>query len=82
MTKVSLKMPYYDKALKIDPNFFEALNNKGNALRQIGKYNDAIKCFEKAISLDDRDPQLWINLGVTYYTQQKEKKAIECYDRL
>ena len=42
----------YDKALEIDPNFIQALNNKGNVLRILKRYTEALDVFNKAISKD------------------------------
>jgi tetratricopeptide (TPR) repeat protein len=41
----------YDKALEIDPNYADALNNKGAALKKLGKDKDTNKCFDKARQL-------------------------------
>ena len=38
---------WYDKALKIDPNYVDALNNKGIALNNLGKYQEAIEWYDK-----------------------------------
>jgi tetratricopeptide (TPR) repeat protein len=37
----------YDKALEIDPNYTDALNNKGLALVKLGKIKEAEQCNEK-----------------------------------
>jgi tetratricopeptide (TPR) repeat protein len=42
----------YDKALEINPESADALNNKGAALDDIGKYEEAIECYEKALKLN------------------------------
>ena len=42
----------YDKALKIDPNHVNALNNKGYLLYNQGKYEEAIESFDKALKID------------------------------
>ena len=41
-----------DKALAIDPNYKEALNNKGNALSSQGNYTQAITYYDKALAID------------------------------
>jgi tetratricopeptide (TPR) repeat protein len=42
----------YDKAIKIDPNYALAWNNKDLALYNLGKYNESIECYDKAIKID------------------------------
>ncbi|MGC1264049.1 MAG: tetratricopeptide repeat protein, partial [Nitrososphaeraceae archaeon] len=41
----------FDMALKIDPNFVETLNNKGMALSNLGKYQEAISWFDMALKI-------------------------------
>ena len=45
-------LTFCDKALKVYPNFVTAWNNKGNVLYTLGKKNDAIDCYKKALSLN------------------------------
>jgi len=40
------------------------LNNKGNALVGLGKYNEAIKCFDEAIRLNASTAIAWYNKGL------------------
>jgi len=39
---------------EIDPKNVYAWNNKGVALDKLGKYKQAIKCYDKANALDNR----------------------------
>ena len=41
----------YKKALLINPNFTEAYNNLGNTFKELGKIDESIKCYKKAIKL-------------------------------
>jgi protein O-GlcNAc transferase len=41
----------YQKALTIEPSFPEAYNNLGNALREAGRYDEAIACYSACIQL-------------------------------
>lgn len=43
---------YYDKALVIEPNSIEALQNKGVALYNSGKYEEAVTYFDKVLTID------------------------------
>ena len=43
---------YCNKALRIYPFFVTAWNNKGNVYANMGKKNDAIKCYEKALTIN------------------------------
>ena len=43
----------FDKAVKIKPNFWQAINNKGLAYFEEENLNLSIKFFETAISIED-----------------------------
>ncbi|MGB9869822.1 tetratricopeptide repeat protein, partial [Methanothermobacter sp.] len=45
----------YNKALKINPKYAEAWNNKGAALKELKRYKEALKCYEKVTQLDPED---------------------------
>ena len=48
-------LSYFEQALLLDQNNPELWNYKGVALRSMGRYNDAIDCFNKSLEIDPRD---------------------------
>ena len=48
-------LSYFDQAIVIQPNNPDLLNKKGVALRGLGRYNEALECFNKSLQLDPRD---------------------------
>lgn len=54
----------YDAALKIKPDYPDAVNNKGNAYASIGKFQEAIAMFDKAIQLKPDAPNYRCNRGM------------------
>jgi tetratricopeptide (TPR) repeat protein len=38
--------------LEIDPKYFNAWYSKGIVIAQLGKYNEAVECFDKALEID------------------------------
>jgi tetratricopeptide (TPR) repeat protein len=57
----------YLGVLQIDPNNVNALNNLGNAYRNIGRFMDALLSYREALRIDPDFVRAWHNLGVTYY---------------
>lgn len=55
--------------------------NKGYALHNIGRYDQAIECYDKAIELDPNDVAEWYNKGGYLIHLGKHKDAIECCDK-
>ena len=53
----------YKKALKINPNFVEALNNLGNVFVDKGRLTQASDAFRKALKFLPDNPMLLNNLG-------------------
>ena len=45
----------FQKAILINRNDPDLWNLKGIALRSLGRYNEAIECFNKSLEIDPRD---------------------------
>ena len=45
---------------------YEKLNNQAIELASKGEFTEAIACFKRAISIENQNPLLWFNLGITY----------------
>jgi tetratricopeptide (TPR) repeat protein len=69
-------------ALEIDGNDALALYNKGLALLYLGKYNEAIECYDKALEIDPKYVSALRNKGLALYYLGKYNEAIECYDKV
>lgn len=48
-------LEFFEQALLLDQKNPELWNNKGVALRSIGRYDEAIECFNKSLQIDPRD---------------------------
>ena len=46
---------FFDQALELEPENPDIWNMKGIALRSLGRYNEASKCYNKSLELDPRD---------------------------
>jgi len=57
------------------------LNNKGEALRLQGKYDEAIKVYIKAIELDPNFGMAWGNTGIILVIQGRYNEAIAAFDK-
>lgn len=72
------------KDIKImSPGFTSAdeWNKKGLDFINQGKYEDAIKCFNKVLDSDSRNVKAWNNKGIVLTKLDKNEEALKCYDR-
>ena len=58
-------------------NFIE----KGKALVEDGKYEEALKLFEKALELDPTDHKTWNQKGIALRSMGRYNEAIECFNK-
>lgn len=72
-------LQYFQRALTLQPRFPEAQNNLGTLYLMMGKWDDAIPCFEKALEdFQYKTPQFaYNNLGLAYFNKGNREKAIE-----
>jgi Flp pilus assembly protein TadD len=58
-----------------------AWSNKGGALRALGRTEEALDCYDRALALNPRDEQAWYNKGVALGALGRTEEALDCYDR-
>lgn len=71
----------YRLALEIDPNFSEAYNNLGVALKEIGEPNKALENYKKAIEIDPRSTNAYNNIGLIFREWGDIDAAIESFKK-
>jgi len=45
----------FERAISLNQNDPDLWNLKGIALRSLGRYNEAVECFNKSLEIDPRD---------------------------
>lgn len=73
----------YESALALEPNSTVLWNNKGKALGMLGRYDDAISCFDRSIAINSTDPES-LNLKAIALSQglQMHGQATLLFDRV
>ena len=66
---------YYSEAIKINPKFAQAYNNRGAAYVLKKKYDLAISDFNKAIELDPKYGKAYNNRAIVYTYEGETDKA-------
>src|SRR6185503_995841 len=65
----------FRKAVALDPQSAEAVNNLGEALGELKQYQPALQAFQKAVALDPKYLRARYNMGVTYDRLGQNKYA-------
>ena len=55
----------YDRAIRLNPGYVEAYNNRGNTKLKLGKYEAAVTDYDEAIRLDPALAEAYSNRGAT-----------------
>jgi len=50
-------------------------------LSEMGEYDEALECMDRAIAIDSSRDDLWANKGKILYTIGRYQEAAECFDR-
>lgn len=75
----SLAATYYQKSLKVNPEFFEVRYNLGKIYALQGQSKKALLHFRKAQELNPLDLDTNINIGVELSNQGYREEALEAY---
>jgi len=70
----------YEKAIAIDPLYFEAYNNRGVLYGQAGMVDKATEYLNKAISINPEFEEAYINRGIAYALSGQDDRALEDFN--
>ena len=79
--KLAEAVACYRRALELKPDYAEAQNNLGNALKDQGTLDEAILCYRRALDLRPDYADGHNNLGNVLKDQGKPDEAVACYRR-
>ena len=69
---------FLQRAIAIDPEYWEAENNLGYAYLQLALAREAAQAFERAITIDPSNPIGYANLGISALHSSQFERAEEC----
>ena len=58
------------------------MKEKAINYQKLNKYEEAIICYDRIITIDANNSNALLNKGLMLYNLNKYEKAIECYDRI
>jgi len=71
----------YERAIALKPDFAEALNNRGNALRGLKRLHDALTNFDRAVAVRPDYAEALNNRANCLVDLGRLEDALESYDR-
>jgi tetratricopeptide (TPR) repeat protein len=80
MMELDLARRNYERALKLDPKYSEAVNNLGTIFYARKNYRKAVKYYNRALKLKPNSASIYSNLGTAQFARKKYKQALEAYD--
>ena len=70
-----------DRSLKINRTNDLIYNNKGVALKKMGKFDQAILCYKLALKINSENGESYINLGNVYQDMGENEKALSYFKK-
>ena len=70
---------YYQQAIRLKPDYAEAINNLGTVYYAAKSYSRAIRYYKRALKYATNSASIYSNLGTAYFGRKKYKEAMETY---
>jgi tetratricopeptide (TPR) repeat protein len=70
----------YERAIRLDPKYSEAVNNLGTIFYARKSYRKAVSYYNRALKLKPNSASIYSNLGTAQFARKKYKQALEAYD--
>lgn len=79
--KIDEALPYFQRALELNPNHLVALENLGNAYRQQKKWQEARQILERAVAVGPEDAEANYSLGMVFAQLGDDQQAYDYLQR-
>jgi tetratricopeptide (TPR) repeat protein len=81
MAQLNLAKKSYEKAVKLNPAYAEAINNLGTVAYAQKSYRRATNHYKKAIAIAPASASMHSNLGTAYFARKRYEEASESYKK-
>ena len=71
----------YERAIKLDPKYPEAINNLGTIYYAQKSYRRSITYYKRALRVSSPTASIYANLGAAYFARKNYKVASEYYEQ-
>src|SRR3989304_5223168 len=70
-----------DQAVRVLPNYAEALNNRGMSLYELKRYEEALAGYEQAVRVRPNYAEALNNRGMSLYELKRYEEALAGYEQ-
>jgi tetratricopeptide (TPR) repeat protein len=81
MLRLDLAKKNYQRAIKLDSKYSEAINNLGTIYYSQKDYSRAIRYYKRALKENPSSASVYSNLGSAYFSRKEYKTATVCYQK-
>jgi tetratricopeptide (TPR) repeat protein len=81
MADLDTAKKYYERAIKIDKKYAEAINNLGTVHYAKKSYRRAVGQYNKALKIAPNSASIYSNLGTAWFARRNYKKASQAYEK-
>jgi len=72
---------FYQRAIKLNSKYAEALNNLGTVYYSFKSYRRATNYYKKALAIQPRSASVYSNLGTAWFARHNYAEATKCYEQ-
>jgi tetratricopeptide (TPR) repeat protein len=73
---------YLLNAIKLDPEYVDAMDHLGIVYRRQGRFKEAQEIYLRSLYINENNPVPWQNLALVYRNLKEFDEAIVCYEKL
>ncbi|MCE5308632.1 MAG: tetratricopeptide repeat protein [Acidobacteriales bacterium] len=81
LTELGNSKRYYERAIKLNPKYAEAINNLGTVYYARRSYRKAIGHYKKALEFSPNSASIYSNLGTAYFARRKYEDAAQAWTK-
>ena len=80
MGQLDLAKKYYEAAIRLDPNYPEAINNLGTLYYSLNSYKKAVGLFKRSLRISGPIASVYANLGAAYFGRHDYKNSSASFE--
>jgi len=80
MVQLDLAKKNYQRAIKLNPKYSEAINNLGTIYYAQKSYGHAIGLYKRALRYSEPSASVYANLGAAYFAKKDFKQGMQWYE--